>query len=85
VVISPKERLEATLLIDDRLNTSLLSRVKINPWNIGMNIHRKRIASEADEAGAIGKVFHTDIFNGGPKGGERRTYRLGDATSYWAL
>ena len=42
-----------------------------------MNINRKRIASEADEAAAVAKVFHTDIFNGSAKGGERRVHRLG--------
>ena len=42
-----------------------------------MNINRKRIASEADEAAGVGKVFDTDIFNGSAKGGERRVHRLG--------
>ena len=58
VVSGDKEHLEATLRVEDGLDTPLPCLVKINPWYVGMNINRERLASKANEAAVVGKVAY---------------------------
>jgi hypothetical protein len=76
IVLRNKEHLEAAFRVNDASNAPFPCRVKIDARNIGQNINRARVVSEAKKAAAVGKILPADILERCAKPGKRRICRL---------